>query len=332
MGNGKTIVVLGATGNQGGSVAKLFNKAGWSVRAITRNPSSESAKALVAQGIEVAAAELDSLPSLVSAFKGAHVIFGVTDFWAPYFARYGELSQVSDRATGEYATAIEIQRGKNIVDAAETVLKEEGLLERFIWSSLPSINKSSGGEYTYAYHYDGKALVQEYLQHEKKELWLRSSVLHMGFYATNLKTFGKVVGANQDESGTVVFSNPGGNDASHPFVVPSDTGKYVDLLVRTPPGNELLACSVETSYNTFMKTWSEVTGIPSRVEEITVDQADKAAPGGLGREVAESTAWGAKYGWGQREGKLVLPWQLDPQIELTSLREYFEVENWKEFA
>jgi hypothetical protein len=123
------------------------------------------------------------------------VIFAVTDFWAPYFSSFAELSQKSDRATGEHAYAIEVQQGKNFVDSAAKVLSDEGVLERLIWSTLPSFKKLSGGKYTYAYHFDSKAEVTMYLKDEKPELWERSSLLNMGFYTTNMIKYGGFTGS-----------------------------------------------------------------------------------------------------------------------------------------
>jgi NmrA-like family len=174
-------------------VAEKFLSLGWNVRGITRSASSASAVALAAKGVTLVEADIDNPSTLIPAFSGAHVIFGVTDFWAPFFASYEKLSQISDRATGEHAFAIEVKRGKGIVDAVEKVLKEEGVLERFVFSTLPGFTELSGGKYTYAYHFDGKAEISRYSK-GKREVWERSSLLNMGFYTTNLVKMGKVVG------------------------------------------------------------------------------------------------------------------------------------------
>lgn len=54
----KIITVFGATGNQGGSIVQKFLhdpklKSEWSVRGVTRNAESDSAKKLVAQGVDM---------------------------------------------------------------------------------------------------------------------------------------------------------------------------------------------------------------------------------------------------------------------------------------
>ena len=66
----KTIAIIGATGGQGGSVARklLANKA-WTVRGITRNVEGKAAKALAAEGAQVVAADVDDEESLVKAFE-----------------------------------------------------------------------------------------------------------------------------------------------------------------------------------------------------------------------------------------------------------------------
>jgi len=323
----KTIAVVGVTGNQGGSVARTFLKKSWVVRGITRNVSSAAAQALSAQGITIVAADLDDPSSLVPAFSGAHVIFALTDFWAPYFAAFAELSKVSDRATAEHAIKIEIRRGKNLVDAAAAVLPE-GTLERFVLSTLPDFKKQSKRKCDFNYHYDGKALVSEYLK-SKTALWAKSSLLNVGFYTTNMVTYGMLHSKNREKNGgKFVLRNAGSPTALHPFFVPDDTGLFVDLLVRAPPGQDLLGVSEFASYETFIKLWSEVTGVPSEAQEITVEDADKASPGGIGREAAESNATSAEFGWGDH---LVLPTDLDPKLQTTSLKDFMMKEDWTEF-
>jgi uncharacterized protein YbjT (DUF2867 family) len=54
---------------------------GWKVRGTSRNISSEAARAWQSKGVEMVQADFDNFNSLVAAFQGANVIFGVTDFW-----------------------------------------------------------------------------------------------------------------------------------------------------------------------------------------------------------------------------------------------------------
>ncbi|AZM50650.1 NmrA family protein [Streptomyces sp. WAC 06738] len=75
--SGKTVVVLGATGQQGGSVAAALRADGWGVRAVVRNPSGDRARSLSAAGVETVRGDLRDPESLRAAFSGAHGVFSV---------------------------------------------------------------------------------------------------------------------------------------------------------------------------------------------------------------------------------------------------------------
>ena len=74
------VAVAGATGKQGGAVAKRLLERGHSVRALTRNPSKPAARALGDAGAEVVAADLEDRASLDKALAGAAALFSVQDF------------------------------------------------------------------------------------------------------------------------------------------------------------------------------------------------------------------------------------------------------------
>lgn len=80
---GRLIAVTGATGNQGGSVAKLLlkYKSEYKVRAITRNANSAAAKALEELGAEVVEADLTKPETLPAAVDRCWGVFGVTNFY-----------------------------------------------------------------------------------------------------------------------------------------------------------------------------------------------------------------------------------------------------------
>ncbi len=88
-----TIVVAGATGQQGGAVARQLLADGWSVRALTRDPASDRAKALSADGAQLVQGNLDDSPSLEAALRGVHGVFGVQNFALPGVGAEGEVRQ-----------------------------------------------------------------------------------------------------------------------------------------------------------------------------------------------------------------------------------------------
>lgn len=153
----KIIVVTGINGNQGGSVASTFlNTPGWTIRGITRSTDSASSKEWSAKGVEMVEADLDNTAELVKAFRGAHAIFCVTNFWQ-------ELGVPSNWAkaaqTGQdirkICYDIELQRGKNMIDVASTADKD-GILEHLVLSVVPSSLEQSGGKIKGNYHFDAK--------------------------------------------------------------------------------------------------------------------------------------------------------------------------------
>src|SRR4051812_28733311 len=101
---------------QGGSVARAFlEDPTYKIRGVTRDPSSTSAQALIAQGIEIVKGDADDLSSLRSAFAGAHTIFGNTAFSTAFAAPTpADIEKLSPGQTlREWAYEREVQQGKN---------------------------------------------------------------------------------------------------------------------------------------------------------------------------------------------------------------------------
>ena len=83
----KIIAIFGATGNQGGGLAHAIlqdPQSEFAVRAITRDPNSEKAKALKNLGAEVVAGDIDDLASVKKALEGAYGAYLVTFYWAHF--------------------------------------------------------------------------------------------------------------------------------------------------------------------------------------------------------------------------------------------------------
>jgi len=126
----RVIAVIGATGSQGKGVIDSLRKDGsFTARAVTRNPDKYSGSA-----DEVVKGDLTDLASLTEAFKNAYGVFVVTNFWEG---------------------ADEIAQGKIAVQAALNAG-----VSHFIWSTLPDVEKISGGKYEVP-HFTGKAKVDE---------------------------------------------------------------------------------------------------------------------------------------------------------------------------
>ncbi|KAM0541548.1 hypothetical protein ACHAPJ_013196 [Fusarium lateritium] len=167
----KLVSVVGATGIQGGSVVKaLLNDESYTVRAITRNPTSEAATSLRAQGAEVVGADLDDLSSLKNAFSGSYGIFAATNFFQSFPAM-----------SAEAAVDIETTQGLNVAKAAIAT----STLQHFIWSTLPNAGRISNGNSSVP-HYSGKNKVDDYIKSEPA-LLRKTTFLWVAFYASNLQ-------------------------------------------------------------------------------------------------------------------------------------------------
>lgn len=179
----KIACVVGATGNQGGSVARRFAQAGFHVRGLTRNTDSSAAKKLISEGIELVTANLEDVSSLKMAFQGANVIFSVTNYWEPFFRpdcrRKAEELKISCR---KYAYDVEYQQGKNIADAAAATVDSLDV-NGFLVSTLSHAEKCSQGAYKELYHFDSKADVFPlYVNERHPDLAAKMSCIHTGFF------------------------------------------------------------------------------------------------------------------------------------------------------
>jgi uncharacterized protein YbjT (DUF2867 family) len=102
------ITVFGATGKQGGGVARaLLADPRWrhAVRAVTRRPDSPEARALARAGAEVVQADLDDAPSVERAMRGATGAFCVTSL-REHFSPEREIAQAVAMARGARAAGV----------------------------------------------------------------------------------------------------------------------------------------------------------------------------------------------------------------------------------
>lgn len=192
----RTILVTGATGAQGGSVAAhLLSSGRYNVRCLTRNPAAERAAALKAKGADVVAGDLADPASLCAALRGCDGVFGVTNFWEHF-----------DR---------ERQHGKNLVDAVAA----SGVCH-FIFSTLGY--PPGPGKDLEVPHVDIKAKLEEYA----RGLALPATYLHVAFYYENFFTF---FPPRPQEDGSYAFGFPQGDTALAAVAV-EDTGGVVTAL------------------------------------------------------------------------------------------------------
>ncbi|KAJ5881209.1 uncharacterized protein N7473_012262 [Penicillium subrubescens] len=164
------VAVTGGTGGQGGSVIDALLESGhYRVRAVLRNLTPAKTKPLSDRGVEIVQGDLEDKASLVKAFRGANVIFAMTDFFEP-FVKYGP----------QEAEKRELAQAKNLSEAAA----ETSGLSHYVWSTLPSSAILSKGKY-HTPHFESKASVDEYILKQFPEL-TKTTFLWIAYYANNL--------------------------------------------------------------------------------------------------------------------------------------------------
>ncbi|KAJ2079440.1 hypothetical protein H4R24_003769 [Coemansia sp. RSA 988] len=258
----KLVVVIGATGLQGGSVLKtLYASAKYKLRAISRNPDSCIAKNMseAYPGVEWMTADMNDLLSLRKAFAGADIVFGMTNFF--------EQDILAKVAKGDMDA--EFTQGKNIVDAAIA----EGV-ESLIYSGLDSMKQLSDGKYTDVVHFEGKYKIEEYLL--TKAHCIKGYVIYLGSYMQNY-TNPNFTRISIDDMQTIEFAFPYSPTTLLPLVDPaSDTGPVVEYILDHP--SDCLGFPIEVSGGYYeaqemAAAYSKVTGKPARYVQTSYESA-----------------------------------------------------------
>jgi len=120
MTNQDIILVTGATGQQGGAIARELLAHGYRVKAMTRKPESEKARELVRLGAELVQGDLNDEASLDRALKGVWGVFAVQNTW-------------------EAGVEQEEVQGKRLAEIA----KKAGV-HHFVYSSVASADRKTG--------------------------------------------------------------------------------------------------------------------------------------------------------------------------------------------
>ena len=207
MADKKIIAIIGATGAQGGGLARAIaadKSGGFTARAITRDVNSAKAKDLAKHGVEVVAGNVDDAESLKRAFHGAYGAYCVTFFW-DHFSAEKELAEA-----------------RLMADAA----KQAGL-QHVVWSTLEDTRKfvplsdnrmpTLMGKYKVP-HFDAKGEADKFFVDAK----VPTTFLLTSFYWDNLIAFG--MGPKKGPDGKLAFTLPMA-DQKLPGIAAEDIGR-----------------------------------------------------------------------------------------------------------
>jgi uncharacterized protein YbjT (DUF2867 family) len=130
-----SVLVSGATGQQGGALARMLLKKGHSVRAFVRRPASPEARELERLGAELAEGNFEEPSTIEDAAKGMDAVFVVA---TPF----------------EAGTEVETRHGIAAADAARAAG-----VSHLVYSSVAGANQDTGIS-----HFDSKRKVEEYIE------------------------------------------------------------------------------------------------------------------------------------------------------------------------
>jgi len=130
----KTILVTGATGKQGGAVARHLVNHGWHVRLLCRDPNKPAVEPFREMGVDIVRGNLDDCDSVLSAARGAYGIYSVQSL--------------------EQGTDVECRQGKLLAEVAK-----QCNTQHFVYSSVASAHRK-----TYIPHFESKWQVEEHIR------------------------------------------------------------------------------------------------------------------------------------------------------------------------
>lgn len=203
----RVIAVMGATGAQGGGLVRAImedSDGPFTARAITRDASTDKARALAALGAEVVEADINDRASLERAFAGAHGAFCVTFFWETFSAEK-EMEQARNMAEAAKATGVKHVVWSTLEDTRRWVSLDD--------DRMPTLQ----GKYKVP-HFDGKGEADAIFQ----EVGVPTTNLLTSFYWDNFIHFGS--GPTRGEDGSLTLNLPMG-DRKLPGIAAEDIGR-----------------------------------------------------------------------------------------------------------
>ncbi|MEE9166864.1 MAG: NmrA/HSCARG family protein [Candidatus Neomarinimicrobiota bacterium] len=238
--NNKVILVSGATGQQGGAVARRLLEGGWKVRALVRDPKKDTAQTLAKQGAELVQGDLYDRISLSGALKGAYGAFSVQNFWLPDVGYEGEIKQ-----------------GNLFADAA----KEAGI-QHFVYSSVGAAHRGMGQK-----HFESKWMIERHI----KELGLPYTIVRPVAFMDNHNWW-----RPQISNGT--FQNLGvRHDKRTQMIAVEDIGGIVAIVFSEKQeyvGRTLEIAGDELTETEKVATFTKVIGRPVKLVQPQMSEGD----------------------------------------------------------
>lgn len=234
----KTILVTGATGQQGGASARHLLNSGFKVKALVRDENKPAAAELKSRGAEIVKGDLFDKDSLVKAMNGVYGVFSVQNFW-------------------EHGYENEVTQGKNTADAA----KEAGV-KHLVYSSVASSDENTG-----LVHFDSKWEIEQYI----KKLGLPYTIIRPVFFMENFE--GWFAPQEQDGKLSITMAMPKSRKLQ--MIAVDDVGATAAIVFSNPDkysgktltiaGDELTIPDVAAAYSRVLNKDVSFNELPLEV-------------------------------------------------------------------
>ncbi|MET3934384.1 NmrA/HSCARG family protein [Arthrobacter sp. OAP107] len=277
------IAVVGASGNQGGSVVQALLEGDVRVRALVRDPGKPAAQALAARGVELTVGDLTDPASLDAFLDGVEAAFAMT---TPF-------TEGTERET---ATGIAI------ADAAA-----RAGVRHLVYSSVGGAERESGIP-----HFESKRRVEEHIE----SLGIHHTFLRPVFFMDNFSRYSTSV-----EEGQIVVRMAMPGDIPLQMIAVRDLGKAAAAILLG--GSAVEGASVEIAGDSLTgsqiaRAMGEYAGLPAKYEAVPLEaiaslgdqaamfrwfsetpayRADFAATRSLVPDVLDFAGWLAASGW-----------------------------------
>jgi uncharacterized protein YbjT (DUF2867 family) len=244
----RVILVSGATGTQGGAVARELIERGYRVRGLTRSPDSAASGELTALGIEMVRGDFDDAASLDAALEGAYGAFSVQQY----------------RGVGVDG---EIRQSKSFAEAA----KRAGVAH-FVYTSVSKARLGTGVP-----QFESKRDIEDYV----RALGIPYTIIRPASFMSGFEEW-------RQEARTGLIRGPLPADLARVFIAPSDIGRIAAEAFDQPDawiGRELAIAGDRITYADIAAAMGRVMQRPVRYEQIPWEEySATATPTAIARE------------------------------------------------
>jgi len=242
--DGRPVLVIGATGHQGGAAARHLLAAGWSVRALVRDGGAPAAQALRAAGATLALGDLDEPRTIQAALDGsARVFLALNMMVGP---RISAPAVVAERRRGETVAELAARAG----------------IEHLVYSSISGADRGTGIPY-----YESKAHIEARI----RQLGVPATILRPVSFMDNFGSYNRP--AMRD--GELVVSLPVRAELPMALIAVDDIGAFAAIAFDRPDdftGRSIDIAGDILTPEQITETFGRVCGVPARYHRTPLDQ------------------------------------------------------------